>query len=740
MKGDREQYSGIVPEGESGKVDLWPYWYQEDCLEKLVDKRARGGERGLVVMATGLGKTVVAAFDVQRWLEENHGAKVLFVCHQTDILQQARGTFSRVLGNQYSYGYYHGRERADLDKTDILFATFQTLGGRFGLFEPEHFDYIVVDEGHHSRAETYKPVLDYFKPRFMLGITATPDRADLLDIRDIFGKEVYSFPLEKALALGLLSRVDYRLMTAETNFARLVQIKGMKVSELSVALLDRELFEEQPLEEVVRLIGEKKQEIVGPRVIIFAPGVEAANELGGMIDGAEPLHSRLSAEDQEVILDRFRRGETETVVVVDKFNEGIDIPEANMLIFLRSTSSKTIFYQQLGRGLRKVGGQDSVMVLDFVGNCARMQMVNELWGKVHTERKVLERESGITRVMDDPLSVDIGQLTFSEYAVNILELIGRVPDRYTEEVLLDQLRWLADRLGKTPTMEEVDNFESTASSSTFQRTFGSFNTALKLAGLEVTRRIYGDDDLLEILTNLSEKLGRKPTMADFEKDSSLPHPRVYSSRFGSFRKALELVGHEVKRANMPDEHLLGSLRRFASELGRTPTMQDLNEASKKGDAVYSSTTYITRFGSFNNALSVAGLKPIREHLSDEEICKRLLNLADELGRSPTQKELRQANRDRPGEFVSPNAVATRFGSYNKGLEKAGLAVFKIGKHDSDDILDSLRTLSEALNRIPTKRDIYIAAKKRMIVYLDIIETHFGSLENALVVAGLVEED
>jgi len=157
---------------------LNPYDYQEECLTVLREERTEGKEKALVVMASGLGKTVVAAFDVKSFLAER-GGRVLSLCHQNDISDQSYDTFQEVLGEGYSFGYLDGRHK-ELEPVDVLFASFQTMHNWREEFPLDTFDYIVVDESHHSPAETYLPTLEYFKAKFLLGITATPDRADLV--------------------------------------------------------------------------------------------------------------------------------------------------------------------------------------------------------------------------------------------------------------------------------------------------------------------------------------------------------------------------------------------------------------------------------------------------------------------------------------------------------------------------------------------------------------------------------
>jgi superfamily II DNA or RNA helicase len=169
-------------------------------LECIAKCRLGGAIKALVVMATRLGKTIMAALDVKRFLEDPK-ARLLFLCHKTDILYQARSEFEVVLGHEKTYGFFHGKDKS-FHKVDCLFSSFETMSNYIEMFRPDEFDYVIVDESHHSHAETYLPIINYFHPKFLLGLTATPNRMDQKDITEIYGKPVYELPLEKALALG----------------------------------------------------------------------------------------------------------------------------------------------------------------------------------------------------------------------------------------------------------------------------------------------------------------------------------------------------------------------------------------------------------------------------------------------------------------------------------------------------------------------------------------------------------
>ncbi len=347
--------------------------YQLDCLNALARTRQNGHDKALIHMATGLGKTTVVATDVKRYLQENPESRVLFLCHQNEILKQARERFELIVGseNGETYGSFTG-ESKDMHKPTCLFASFQTMKNWREHFDEDEFDYIVVDESHHGKAETYAPTLEYFKPQFLLGLTATPDRQDLQDIREIFGREIYSKSLAQALAEKLLARPDYRVIVDD------IQEGLLDDENISLAELNKKFFIPKRDEEITKIIQERVQDVKDPKMIIFCPSIEHSRRIADLLPGAKAFHSDLEKQERKDTLDEFKTGDVPALVTVDMFNEGMDIAEANVIVFLRSTQSETIFLQQLGRGLRKLPTKDSVLVLDFVANCDRLLMIEKL--------------------------------------------------------------------------------------------------------------------------------------------------------------------------------------------------------------------------------------------------------------------------------------------------------------------------------------------------------------------------
>lgn len=392
-----------------------PYDYQEGCLVVLKTTRIQGKTVALIVMASGLGKTVTVAFDAKEWLKDNKG-RVLYLCHQNDILGQAQQTFESILGSGYTYGFYTGREKT-AHRADFLFASFQTMSKNAErVFSPGEFAYIIVDESHHSQAPSHLKIVEYFKPKFLLGATATPDRADGLNIRSVFGEEVYNLPLEKALGQGLLTRVDYRLVTDEISLDEIIRTD---TENWSLKDIDHNVFIPKRDEEISASIDRHVAELGEQRVVVFASTIARAEQLTQRISGSVSIHSEVPIKERLVRLEMFRQGMIRAVITVDCFNEGIDIPEANVIVFLRSTSSMRIFYQQLGRGLRLCKGKDKVIVLDFVGNAERLVMLKELADAIgiHYSEEMATRANK----RQNPFNIK-----FDEKAQGVMDLVKRI--------------------------------------------------------------------------------------------------------------------------------------------------------------------------------------------------------------------------------------------------------------------------------------------------------------------------
>lgn len=385
---DDTQVSAWVRSNVNAALELRDY--QIEVWQRLWEQRTCNVQRrALVSLATGLGKTSVAAVDVLHYLrEEKPGGKVLFVSHMTDISAQANQTFTAV-GSDLNTALFRRTHTAELGEHDVVFATFQALYRCLDELDPQQFDYIIWDEAHHIEADTFSEVRGFFQPCFELGLTATPERADGLNIFAYFGQPLFVKTLAEGMAEGWLSAVDYHIMLDET-----VREAMNKKFDFQTTKQIRELFSVRARNEVIAKNVMERRHAIGlekAKTIVFCQNVEMAEGMATLL-GGEAYHSNIDREARFDILKRFRAGDLQVITTVDMFNEGIDIPDARLIVFLRSTSSRTVFEQQLGRGLRRSANKSTVTVLDFVANVERIDFVRELGHTV----KSIQGERGIS--------------------------------------------------------------------------------------------------------------------------------------------------------------------------------------------------------------------------------------------------------------------------------------------------------------------------------------------------------
>lgn len=363
-KFQKENYSNTT------YFDIKPFPYQNEILEKLeVERTIHQRYKNLLVAATGTGKTVISAFDYKQFKTKNKSAKLLFVAHRKEILQQAKATFQGILkDNNFGELWVDGIEPKN---NEYLFASVQTLNNRLKEINlsPEYYDFIILDEAHHGPASSYRPFLNYFKPKILLGLTATPERNDNEDIlQDFCNKIAAEIRLPEALNKKLLCPFQYFGITDSIDLSSVKWEKGKYVaSELTNIYTQSD----KRVGEIIKNLDKYTHDLNDVRAIGFCVTVEHAIYMTEKFNLAGIkscyLTSRNSNE-RERIREQFRKKEFNYLFVVDIFNEGVDIPEIDTILFLRPTESLTIFLQQLGRGLRLAEGKDCLTVLDFVGN------------------------------------------------------------------------------------------------------------------------------------------------------------------------------------------------------------------------------------------------------------------------------------------------------------------------------------------------------------------------------------
>ena len=352
--------------------DIRPYTYQKEILEKLkVEREIFNKNKNLVIAATGVGKTVISAFDYKNFCKENKGKanRLLFVVHREEILKQARDTFRAILkDNNFGDLMVGGNVPNSLEH---LFVSIQSLNSKdlCDITTEDYYDFIIVDEFHHAAAPSYQRLLSYYKPKVLLGLTATPERADNKDIFRYFEDRISGeIRLPEAIDRKLLSPFQYFAVSDSVDLSKVRwQRKGYNLADLSNAYTGNDIR----VREIVTALNKYVTDIDDVIGLGFCVSKEHAKFMAKRFNefGIESiaLTDESKKEERAEAKRRLVNKEIKFIFVVDLYNEGVDIPEINTILFLRPTESLTVFLQQLGRGLRLHEDKECLTVLDFVG-------------------------------------------------------------------------------------------------------------------------------------------------------------------------------------------------------------------------------------------------------------------------------------------------------------------------------------------------------------------------------------
>ena len=360
--------------------DIRPYPYQQEILDKLLAEReVRGSFRNLIVAATGTGKTVIAAFDYRRFCKQNPGNanRLLFIAHREEILKQSQATFAGVLKDVNFGELYVGNYRPE--SLDHLFVSVQTLNSQ-ALHErlpADYYDYIVIDESHHAAAQSYDKALRHFRPRVLLGLTATPERMDGQDIYKYFDRRIAAeIRLPEAIDRKLLCPFQYFGVSDTVDLDDLRWVRGgYDRAELSNLYTLSQGVAERRADHILCSMDRYVTDMNDVRALGFCVSIEHARFMADYFNRCGVPALALTGDSRDDVRasaqEKLIRGELRVLFVVDIYNEGVDIPEVNTVLFLRPTESLTIFLQQLGRGLRLAEGKECLTVLDFIGAANR---------------------------------------------------------------------------------------------------------------------------------------------------------------------------------------------------------------------------------------------------------------------------------------------------------------------------------------------------------------------------------
>lgn len=429
--------------------EIKPNYMQRRALKELNRIRAMGASKALVCAAAGSGKTFLAAFDTLNFAPR----RLLYVVQEGSILMRSFDTFQKVFGSDKTYGIYN-KDFKEFDR-DFVFSTNVTMANSLELFDKHAFDYIIIDECHHATAETYRKIINYFEPQFLLGITATPERMDGEDVFSLFDQNVpYELRLRDAIINGLVVPFKYYGIRDDLIEYGIKETKGHKFveqfSDEAHCNFIHEMIEKH------RLPGQKLKALAFCRDISHAIRMSQAMEdyyhtrfLTGKNSTGERIRAYKDLQDDNADL--------EILFTVDILNEGVDIPGVNMVLFLRPTDSQTIFIQQLGRGLRKYEGKQFVTVLDFIGNdYKRSVQIAFALGSL-SENFVVEKKLLASLIAEDFKSIGL-----TAYGVEI-----NVDDLSKKEILsfIDEVNFNT----KTYMEQDYKNFKAYISAETYPR-------------------------------------------------------------------------------------------------------------------------------------------------------------------------------------------------------------------------------------------------------------------------------
>ncbi|MDU5440282.1 MAG: DEAD/DEAH box helicase family protein [Ruminococcus sp.] len=440
---DLDRYDFTESETNDTKIkSLYePRGAQIEALCALEDTRAEGAQKALIQAATGIGKTFLAAFDSKKY------EKVLFVAHREEILKQAAVSFQNVR-NSKDYGFFMGAEKCT-DKP-LIFATVASLGKPEYLnekyFAPDYFNYVVIDEFHHAVNDQYRRIVEYFRPQFLLGLTATPERMDGKNIYEICDYNVpYEISLKDGINKGMLVPFHYYGIYDETDYTKLHIVKGKYAEEELNRTYIGNAYRHELIYKYYCKYGSRQ-------ALGFCcsrkHAEEMAKEFGKRGIPSAAVYSNADGEfsmDRAEAIEKLKNGEIKVIFSVDMFNEGVDIPLVDMVMFLRPTESPVVFLQQLGRGLRRNKGKEYLNVLDFIGNYEKAGRVRYLLtGKNKTGKETYYPADKADypddcfvdfdmRLIDLFAEMDKKQLTIKEQIRNeyfrIKELFGKQPTR-----------------------------------------------------------------------------------------------------------------------------------------------------------------------------------------------------------------------------------------------------------------------------------------------------------------------
>ncbi len=423
---------------------------QEKALEKLENLRNKGENKALIIAATGTGKTYLSAFDVKNFKAKT----ILFLVHRENILIKAKQSFEEILPHINSFGLYTGNKKER--NKNYLFSTIQTMSSNFLEFSQDFFDYIIIDEAHHATSPSYKKILDYFKPKFLLGLTATSNRMDGNSIYEIFDENI-------ALDIRLNDALEHNLIVPFHYYgiSDIQSIDYENVDLTKIDILAKLLSVNKRVDFIIQKLNFYSNSGKKRKVLAFCVSKEhcifMSEEFNKKGIKSTYLTSDESVLKREIAIQKLEdeNDSLEVIFTVDIFNEGIDIPSINMVLFLRPTNSPIVFVQQLGRGLRKYKNKEFLTVLDFIGNHKKAYLI----ALALVGNKMIDKESIKLSIENNFADFKNAFICMDEISKNrILEQINK--ENFNQlKYLKEQYFEVKNILGKVPTLVDYLQFE-----------------------------------------------------------------------------------------------------------------------------------------------------------------------------------------------------------------------------------------------------------------------------------------
>ena len=450
---------------QTEKKKFIPNSMQIEILEKLKNTRKSGNNRGLVVAATGTGKTYLAAMDVKEFFKNRKNSSFLFIAHREELLDNAIRVFSDILHiEKENFGrIFSGNKEVG---HNMIFASIQSLRNCYKDFISDKFNYIIVDEFHHASASSYEKIIHYFKPEFLLGLTATPERMDGKDILALCDYNlVGEMGMRKAMEKDLIVPFHYFGVNDITvDYEKIPYRNGKYDEEILLNDLSVSIRTDYIVEKMEKF-GYDGKYMSG---IAFCQNIKHAlymkNEFLRKGYKSELLTSKTNLTERSKILESFRNKEIEILCVVDILNEGIDIPDINLLLFLRPTLSSTVFIQQIGRGLRKAAGKDFVTIIDFIGNHKKDYLITKVFSdEIHNKSFLYEKKEKIIEQIKNQFS-NIPGASYIELdricQERIIDKIEKI-NFNSRNILKEMYNEFKNDIGKSPEeFLEISDFDS----------------------------------------------------------------------------------------------------------------------------------------------------------------------------------------------------------------------------------------------------------------------------------------